>query len=99
MVLTCEQMTVKHSIYTWKVPFLCTERACVVFSGIKILPRRKMTWSEVLQVLQTRGSILHTVFFKNQLYWTYKKDVRLLNRNHVITRFLGLVVVMSVNIV
>ena len=31
MILTCEQMTIKHSIYTWKVPFLCTERACVVF--------------------------------------------------------------------
>ena len=56
MVLTCEPMTIKHSIYMWKVPFLCTERACVFF-GIEIHSRRKMTCSEVLQVLQTRGSI------------------------------------------
>ena len=58
MIVTCEQMALKHSIYMWKVPFLCTERACVVFSSIEIHPRRKMMWSEVLQVLQTRGSKL-----------------------------------------
>ena len=58
MVLTCEQMTIKHSIYMEKVTFLCTERACVVFSSIEIHPRRKMMWSEVLQVLWTRGSKL-----------------------------------------
>ena len=49
-------MAIKHSMYTQKVPFLCTERACVVFSGFGICPRRKVTWSKVLQVLWTRGS-------------------------------------------
>ena len=29
MVVTCEQMTIKHSINVEKVPFLHTERACV----------------------------------------------------------------------
>ena len=31
MVVTCKQMTIKHSMYMHKVPFLDTERACVVF--------------------------------------------------------------------
>ena len=31
MVVTCEQMTIKHSMYMQKVPFPFTERACVVF--------------------------------------------------------------------
>ena len=56
MVVTYEQMTIKHSMYTQKVPFLYTERACVVFSGIGICLKRKVMWSKVLQVLQTRGS-------------------------------------------
>ena len=30
MIVTCEQMTIKHFFYMSKVPFL-TERACVVF--------------------------------------------------------------------
>ena len=37
MVGTFEQMTIKHSMYMQKVPFLCTERACVVFSSFGIL--------------------------------------------------------------
>ena len=41
MILTCEQMTIKHSIYAWKVPFLCTERACVVFSVSKFTLEEK----------------------------------------------------------
>ena len=59
MVVTFEQMTIKHSMYMQKVPFLCTERACVVFSGFGIHPRRKVTWSKVLQVLWTRGSSIY----------------------------------------
>ena len=31
MVVTFEQMTIKHSMYIAKGPFLWTERACVVF--------------------------------------------------------------------
>ena len=31
MVVTCEQMTIKHSMYMQKVPFPFTERACVFF--------------------------------------------------------------------
>ena len=57
-VVTCKQMTIKHPMYTQKVSFLCTERACVVFSGFGIRHRRKVMWSKVLQVLQTRGSKL-----------------------------------------
>ena len=42
MVVTCEQMTIKHSMYRQKVPFLCTERACVVFYGFGIRPIEKL---------------------------------------------------------
>ena len=28
IIVTFEQMTIKHSMYMQKVPFLCTERAC-----------------------------------------------------------------------
>ena len=58
MVVTFKQMTIKHSMYMQKVPFLCTERPVWFFSGFGISPRRKVTWSKVLQVLQTRGSTL-----------------------------------------
>ena len=56
MVVTCEQMTIKHSIYMEKYPFYIQKGPVWFFSGIKICPRRKMMWSKVLQVLQTRGS-------------------------------------------
>ena len=61
MIVTCEQSTIKHLLYTSKVPFLSTERACVVFSSFEIHSRKKMTWSEVLQVLWTRGSMIDGV--------------------------------------
>ena len=63
MIISFDQTTIKHSMYMQKVPFLCTERACVVLSGYGIRPGRKVTWSKVLQVLWTRGSnekLLHT---------------------------------------
>ena len=70
MVVAIKQMTIKHSIYMQKVPFLCTEWACVVFSSSGIRPRRKVVWSKVLQVLQTRGStILHTIIKKFSTYY------------------------------
>ena len=31
LILTFQEMTIKHLMYTWKVPFLYTERASVVF--------------------------------------------------------------------
>ena len=31
MAITFDDMTIKHSLYTWKVPFQCTERACMIF--------------------------------------------------------------------
>ena len=40
MIVTCEQMTIKHLLYMPKVPFLCTERACVVFPGFEICSRK-----------------------------------------------------------
>ena len=30
-IVTFQEMTIKHLMYTWKVLFLYTERACVVF--------------------------------------------------------------------
>ena len=33
-------MTIKHLMYTEKVPFLYTERACVVFLQFRNLPRK-----------------------------------------------------------
>ena len=36
MAITFDDTTIKHLIYTHKVPFQCTERACVVFSGFEI---------------------------------------------------------------
>ena len=35
-IVTLDEVTIKHLMYTWKVPFLYTERACVLFSGFKI---------------------------------------------------------------
>ena len=37
-IVTFEEMTIKHLMYMQKVPFLNTERACVVFSGFEIRP-------------------------------------------------------------
>ena len=36
MAITFDDTTIKHSIYTQKVPFQCTEKACVVFSSFEI---------------------------------------------------------------
>ena len=38
MVVSFEQMTIKHLMYMQKVPFLCTETACVVFFQFWDLP-------------------------------------------------------------
>ena len=35
-IRTFEEITIKHLMYTEKVPFLYTERACVVFSSFEI---------------------------------------------------------------
>ena len=35
-MVTSQEMTIKHLMYTRKVPFLYTERACVLFSGFRI---------------------------------------------------------------
>ena len=70
MVVTIKQMTIKHSMYMQKVPFLCTEWSCVVFPRSGICPRRNVMWSKVLQILQTRGStILHTISKKFSTYY------------------------------
>ena len=39
--VTLEQMTIKHSMYMQKVPFLCTERACVDFFWFWDSPYKK----------------------------------------------------------
>ena len=36
LIVTFQEMTIKHLMYMWKVPLLYTERACVVFSGFEI---------------------------------------------------------------
>ena len=46
-IITFEEMTIKHLMYMQKVPFLCTERACVVFSGFEIHPGRSFMSHEV----------------------------------------------------
>ena len=35
-IVTSQEMTIKHLMYTQKVPFLYTERACVPFSSFQI---------------------------------------------------------------
>ena len=35
MVVTFKQTTIKHSMFMQKIPFLCTERACVFFSVLQ----------------------------------------------------------------
>ena len=42
MVVTFKQMTIKHSMYIQKVPFLCTETACVVFSVLGFTLEEKL---------------------------------------------------------
>ena len=56
-IITFEEMTIKHLMYVQKVPFLSTERACVVFSGFKIHPGRFLMLNKVKPLFQTRGSI------------------------------------------
>ena len=46
-IRTFEEMTIKHLLYTEKVPFLYTERACVLFSGFKIHLGKFLIWSKV----------------------------------------------------
>ena len=36
LIVTLDEATIKHLMYTRKVPFLYTERACVLFSGFRI---------------------------------------------------------------
>ena len=36
LIRTFEEMTIKHLMYMEKVPFLYTERACVLFSSFEI---------------------------------------------------------------
>ena len=40
MAITFDDTTIKHLMYTHKVPFQCTESACVVFSGFEICPEK-----------------------------------------------------------
>ena len=39
LIVSRWEMTIKHSMYILTVPFLCTERACVVFSQFQNSPR------------------------------------------------------------
>ena len=50
MIVTCEQMTIKHSLYMSKVPYV--QKGPVWFS----FEIRSLEKNDVLQVLQTRGS-------------------------------------------
>ena len=40
LIVTLDQATIKHLMYTWKVPFLYTERACVLFFQFSNSPRK-----------------------------------------------------------
>ena len=61
LTITLEEMTIEHSLYMQKVPKNYTERACVVFSGFEIHPGRNLMSCKVLQVFQTRESIIEYV--------------------------------------
>ena len=52
LFLTLEEMTIKHLIYTQKVPLNGTERDCVIFSHSEIRPGRKVMTTKVLQFLR-----------------------------------------------
>ena len=39
-IVTLDEATIKHLMYTWKVPFLYTERACVLSFRFSNLPRK-----------------------------------------------------------
>ena len=54
-ILTLEQMTIKHSMYTQKAPLYYTERASVNISGFAIRHGGKVMLSKVLQVIRMRG--------------------------------------------
>ena len=56
LIINLEEMKIKHSLYTQKVPLYYTESTCVVFSSFEIHPGRKVMSCKVLQVFQTRGS-------------------------------------------
>ena len=58
LIITLEEMTIKHSLYMQKEPLYYRERTCVGFSGFEICPGRKAMLHKVLQVFQTRGSRL-----------------------------------------
>ena len=53
LIVTSQEMTIKHLMYTWKVPFLYTERACVLFFWFSNLPRKIL----LLYVNQTVATI------------------------------------------
>ena len=46
-IRTFEEITIKHLMYMERVPFLYTERACVLFSGFKIRLGKFLIWNEV----------------------------------------------------
>ena len=50
-------MTIKHLMYTQKVPFPYTERACVLISGFQIRLGKYFMSTEVQLLFWTRGSI------------------------------------------
>ena len=43
LIISPWEITIKHSMYTWKVPFLCTERACVVFFQYRNSPGKNFS--------------------------------------------------------
>ena len=55
MAITFDDMTIKHSIYMPKVPFQCTERACVVFFSVLKFAVKKDVTSSVTSFKDRRG--------------------------------------------
>ena len=47
LIRTFEEVTIKHLMYTEKVPFLYTERACVLFPSFEIHVGKFLIWNEV----------------------------------------------------
>ena len=56
-IITLEQMTIKHSMYLWKVPLYYTESATVVFSGLKYTLEGKLCHAKCCKYFGPEGVI------------------------------------------
>ena len=58
LIKTLKVLTIKHSMYMWKVPLFYTEMACVVFSSFEICPGRKVMLRKCCEYFRPEGVLL-----------------------------------------